>query len=133
MNRVRKGLMMVIAATMILATGWMNVTAYAENTEQEENVIDIGELGLAPGESTVIDGAEITCIEDYTKASPFKVYGTYQHAKSSVSLSESQNYSFSSRGLGGVLKFNKDSIKNKYDGMTGVRGVYHEGDEFDEY
>ena len=66
-------------------------------------------------------------------ASPFKVYGTYQHAKSSVSLSESQNYSFSSQGLGGVLKFNKDSIKNKYDGMTGVRVVYHEGDEFDEY
>ena len=62
-------------------------------------------------------------------ASPFKVYGTYQHAKSSVSLSESQNYSFSSQGLGGVLKFNKDSIKNKYDGMNGVSLSYTFGEE----
>ncbi len=68
-----------------------------------------------------------------TGADTVTVYGTYQHAKSAVSLSESKSYSFDSSGLGGVLKFNSTSIRNKYDGMTGVRVVYHEGDEFNEY
>lgn len=62
-------------------------------------------------------------------ASPFKVSGTYQHAKSSVSLSESKDYSFGSDGLGGVLKFNNLAIRNKYDGMRGVSLSYTFGEE----
>lgn len=92
MSRVRKGLMMVIAATMILATGWMNVTAYAENTEQEENVIDIGELGLASGESTVIDGAEITCIEDYTKEGNYYTAGVRRTASTTKTDTHTSHY-----------------------------------------
>lgn len=54
-----------------------------------------------------------------TGALPFTVYGTYQHATSDLTLSQSQNYTFSSSGLGGVLKF-ANSVSSKYDGMKGV-------------
>lgn len=48
------------------------------------------------------------------------VYGTYQHAKTNVTLATSQSYTLSSSGLGGVLAFNTSTIKNYYDGMGGV-------------
>lgn len=48
------------------------------------------------------------------------VYGTYQHAKTDVTLATSQSYTLSSSGLGGVLAFNTNTIKNYYDGMGGV-------------
>lgn len=54
-----------------------------------------------------------------TGALPFTVYGTYQHATSDLTLSQSQNYTFSSSGLGSVLKF-ANSVSSKYDGMKGV-------------
>jgi len=52
-------------------------------------------------------------------------YHTYQHAQSNVSLANSQAYSFSSSGHGGVLLFNSTSIHNKYDGMTGLSFTYN--------
>ncbi len=64
-----------------------------------------------------------------TGADNITVYGTYQHAKSSVSLSDSKSYSFDPSGLGGVVKFNSSSISNKYDGMSGVHLTYKYGDE----
>ena len=47
------------------------------------------------------------------------VYGSYQHAVSSVSLNQSKNYTISSAGLGGVVNF-ASSVSGYYDGMTGV-------------
>lgn len=47
------------------------------------------------------------------------VYGTYQHAVSSVTLNQSKDYTISSFGLGKVLDFSS-SVKDKYDRMTGV-------------
>lgn len=47
------------------------------------------------------------------------VNGSYQHASTTVTLSESQNYKFSASGLGGVFDF-PTSIANKYDRMQGV-------------
>ncbi len=54
-----------------------------------------------------------------SKARPFTMYGTYQHATSKVTLSQSKDYSFGAGGLGNVLKFDS-SVKGKYDGMQGV-------------
>lgn len=48
-----------------------------------------------------------------------KVYGTYQHAVTDVTLNESKSYSISYLGLGKVLKYS-DSISSKYDRMSGV-------------
>ena len=47
------------------------------------------------------------------------VYGSYQHASSTTTLSESKDYTISHLGYGGVIKFS-DSVKEKYDAMTGV-------------
>ncbi len=58
----------------------------------------------------------------------FEVYGTYQHATTDVTLSQSQNYSFNSSGYGGVLNF-ASSVKSKYDNMNGVYLHYTYADE----
>lgn len=50
---------------------------------------------------------------------PFKVYGSYQHAKENVSLKTSKKYTISKDGYGNVIKF-KDTVKDKYDGMKGI-------------
>ena len=46
-------------------------------------------------------------------------YGSYQHAISNVTLSQSQKYTFSTSGMGNVFNFS-NSVKNKYDNMQGV-------------
>ncbi|MBR5662821.1 MAG: hypothetical protein IKX00_04125 [Bacilli bacterium] len=55
----------------------------------------------------------------YLAAQGLDAYGAYQHAKSDVTLSQSQNYSFSANGKGGVFKF-ANSVNPKYDDMQGV-------------
>ena len=49
-----------------------------------------------------------------------RVYGSYQHAKSSISLANANSYSISSSGLGQVFYFSNINIRNKYDAMSGV-------------
>ena len=48
------------------------------------------------------------------------VYGSYQHATSTVTLSQSKNYSFDINGYGNVFLFNTTKARNSYDGMDGV-------------
>ena len=48
------------------------------------------------------------------------VYGSYQHAKQSVTLNQSNSYTFSYAGLGGVFNFSNSTIRDKYDKMSGV-------------
>lgn len=48
------------------------------------------------------------------------VYGSYQHAGSTVTLSQSKNYRFDINGYGNVFIFNTTRAKNAYDGMDGV-------------
>lgn len=48
------------------------------------------------------------------------VYASYQHATRNVSLANSKDYTFNSSGLGGVFKFNSNTIAGYYDNMTGL-------------
>lgn len=50
----------------------------------------------------------------------FSVCGTYQHAKYGIKLKDSMDYTFSSEGYGGVLKFAKKGQKI-YDRMKGLK------------
>lgn len=59
----------------------------------------------------------------YLAAQGLNAYGAYQHAKSEVTLSQSQNYTFSSSGKGRVFKF-ANSVDPKYDDMQGVHVNY---------
>ena len=49
-----------------------------------------------------------------------RVYGSYQHAASSVSLNNANSYSIGNNGLGNVFYFSNATIRAKYDGMGGV-------------
>lgn len=63
--------------------------------------------------------------EDITISMSFKVtrggtvYGSYQHAMQSTTLANSQNYTLSIGGYGGVFLYNGNAI-GIYDGMNGV-------------
>lgn len=92
MIKFRKGILTVIAATMILTTGHINVIAHAEMTGQEENVVDIGALGLAPGESTEIGDAEITCIEDSIKGDNYYTAGIRKVASTTKTDTHTSHY-----------------------------------------
>lgn len=59
----------------------------------------------------------------YSVGETINVYGAYEHAKSNVTLSQSQDYSFSSTGQGSVFKFS-NSVNSKYDNMSGVHVVF---------
>ena len=54
-----------------------------------------------------------------TTSSDAVAYGTYQHAVTDVTLNQSQSYTISHNGLGGVLNFT-NSVYNYYDRMAGV-------------
>ncbi|MDE6141589.1 MAG: hypothetical protein K2G03_03200 [Bacilli bacterium] len=58
-------------------------------------------------------------ILEFRAPSGTKVYGSYQHAKKSISLANSRKYSYASSGYGGVFKFDS-SVSGYYDGMGGV-------------
>lgn len=66
--------------------------------------------------SSLSNSMSVTIINNSTT---YTAYGTYQHATSDVTLSQSKNYSISSSGLGGVLAF-ANSVIGYYDGMQGV-------------
>lgn len=53
-------------------------------------------------------------------SSILSVFGTYQHAVENVTLKQSKDYTFHAGGLGAVIKYNSDSIANKYDNTEGL-------------
>lgn len=48
------------------------------------------------------------------------LYGTYQHAQGDLTLAQSQSYTFSESGLGGILYYKDSSIRNTYDNTSGL-------------
>ena len=52
---------------------------------------------------------------------PSNVYITYQHARhSNITFAQSQSYTISPSGLGGVLYFSNSTVRSYYDGMQGI-------------
>ncbi|MBE6139272.1 MAG: hypothetical protein E7174_02030 [Firmicutes bacterium] len=102
--------------------------AYHRYTQSSDNTkisTGWGAGGGGIGISMNIDDSVTSSLENsltvtlITDAEPFVVHGTYQHATSNVSLSQSKNYTFSENGMGGVLNF-ASSVSSYYDGMRGV-------------
>ena len=65
-------------------------------------------------------GNSIIASVGFTVSGSGRVYGSYQHAKSSISLANANSYSISSSGLGQVFYFSNATIRAKYDAMGGV-------------
>ena len=64
----------------------------------------------------------VDCDVSPTMSTP-EIFGSYQHAVSSVSLANSQNYTLGGSGLGNVFVY-PYNIAQKYDGMSGVSLSY---------
>ena len=64
-------------------------------------------------------GSNITINQTFRVNKGGHVYASYQHAKSTSTLSKSKNYTFSNLGYGRVFNFNGSS-RNIYDAMNGV-------------
>ena len=93
----------------------INYNRNSNNTKIFDNGVGIS-MNLVDGASDY----ELTLEVGYYKTSNSgTVYGSYQHAQRNVSLNQSQNYSLSASGLGGVIDFST-SVRNYYDGMGGV-------------
>ena len=65
-------------------------------------------------------GTSFVVSQIYNVWSGGTVYASYQHAKSSVTLNQSQSFNISSSGMGGVFSFSDYNITSKYDKMGGV-------------
>lgn len=61
----------------------------------------------------------ISISQTYKVSKGGRLYVSYQHAKNSVSLSESRKYEISKSGYGNVFKFDS-SVMSKYDAMQGL-------------
>ncbi len=97
-----------------------NTISYNSNSQNTKKS-NTGGVGISMNivddvRSSLVNSLTVTF---YNTANPFRAYGTYQHAVQNVTLAQSQDYSFSRNGLGGVLNFSS-SVKSKYDAMQGV-------------
>ena len=75
--------------------------------------------GFGASISLPTSGSNYVISQTYTVSKGGTVYASYQHAKSSISLANSKNYTISREGYGGVFKFG-GTAANIYDAMGGV-------------
>ena len=75
--------------------------------------------GFGASISLPTSGSSYVISQTYTVSKGGTVYASYQHAKSSISLANSKNYTISREGYGGVFKFSGIAT-NIYDAMGGV-------------
>lgn len=71
------------------------------------------------GASVLLTGNNIKVTQTFTVNNGGTVYASYQHAKSSISLANSQKYTISSSGYGKVFAFT-GTASSVYDAMSGV-------------
>lgn len=64
-------------------------------------------------------GTNIVVSQTFKTTMGGTVYASYQHSLNSISLSDSQNFTISNRGYGGVFLFSGVAL-NSYDQMNGV-------------
>ncbi len=64
-------------------------------------------------------GSDMKITQTFRVTGTGTIYGSYQHAVDNLTLAQSQNYTISRNGYGGVFLFN-NSVRNYYDGMAGV-------------
>ena len=65
-------------------------------------------------------GSDFVASQTFIVSGSGTVYASYQHAKSSLSLANSQSFDTRYSGLGNVFYFSSSTIRSKYDAMGGV-------------
>ena len=95
--------------------GLVNYSPNGTNIRKTDNGFGISMNLVNGGTEFETDiSATVKATSEYAMA-----YGTYQHAVTDVSLDESQSYTISHNGFGGVLNF-ATGVQNKYDRMNGI-------------
>lgn len=95
--------------------GFVNYSPNGTNIRKTDNGFGISMNLVNGGTEFETDiSADVVATSEYAMA-----YGTYQHAVTDVSLDESQSYTISHNGFGGVLNF-ATGVQNKYDRMNGI-------------
>lgn len=89
-----------------------NINKFANGFGISMNIVDSTSSSL----STLIS----TNMTKDSSCSSGAVYGTYQHAVKNIILAESQEYYLYYTGKGGVIKFYRDAIADKYDSTPGL-------------
>ena len=97
------------------AYDWVNYSYNGTNIRKADNGFGIS-MNLVNGASYFETDISANVISTSQNA---VAYGTYQHAVTDVTLDQSQSYTISHNGLGGVLNFS-NSVYNLYDRMAGV-------------
>lgn len=87
----------------------------SENVKLFSNGFGVS-MNLVNGASNYSLSLSINYFKDINNGT---VYGTYQHSQRDISLSQSQRYTISANGYGGVLDFDS-SVEDYFDGMGGV-------------
>lgn len=96
-------------------TGYVNYSPNGTNIRKADNGFGIS-MNLVNNASYY--ETDISAVVQATSQYA-KVYGTYQHAVTDLSLDDSQSYFISHNGYGRVLNF-ATGVQHKYDGMNGV-------------
>ncbi len=92
--------------------------SYSGGTYTSSNIVNKNN-GFGVSIKLPSSGSSIYVTQTYTVTNGGTVYASYQHAKNSVTLAQSKNYTIGSAGYGSVFKFDS-SVSSKYDGMGGV-------------
>lgn len=94
---------------------------YSENgTKKVSTNATLKRFNNGFGESFLLSNRDnLECTVTFVVSGSGKIFATYQHATSNVTLNDSTNYTLSELGLGSVLQFN-NGIGEKYDRMSGV-------------
>lgn len=93
----------------------MNIDGnYIYPINQKENNNGISSTYKLPS-----SGSNIFVLDEFSVKKSGRITSSYQHAKKDITLNDSQNFTFSPNGLGGVFAFNYP-VNQYYDGMLGV-------------
>lgn len=102
-----------------LITGTGSKVSYAGGSTypSAEKVVSngFGSVLLLPA-----NGRDIVASSTFIVSGSGTVFGSYQHAKSAISLNNAKSFSISYSGLGNVFYFSNMNIRAKYDAMQGV-------------
>lgn len=94
------------------------INSTGSNTTSTYNLDDFGH-GFGTSIMLLPSGSDMKITQTFRTNGKGKIYGSYQHATSDVTLEQSQNYTISRTGYGGVFLFD-NSVRDYYDGMAGV-------------
>lgn len=77
-------------------------------------------MNLVDGSITAYELAITADLSATTGNSQAHAYVSYQHSQSDLTRAQSMGYTLDASGLGNVVLFSNSTIRNKYDGMSGV-------------